>query len=100
MSLNKEQRQITAKELQEHFDETTLSLKNIADELNISINDVSHVLQMKAPNKLFGNHLQQFIHLVWDVRDIMNENIWHTGKSPKEYTYLKDEKEDYWFLQQ
>lgn len=53
MSLNKEQRQITAKELQEHFDETTLSLKNIADELNISINDVSHVLQMKAPNKLF-----------------------------------------------
>lgn len=30
----------------------------------------------------------------------MNENTWHIGKSPKEYTYLKGEKEDYWFIQQ
>lgn len=47
----------------------------------------------------FGNQLQRFIHRVWDVRDIINSNIKENGQTPEEYTYLKGEKEDYWFLQ-
>ncbi|MEJ7205017.1 DUF2316 family protein, partial [Staphylococcus caprae] len=30
---------------------------------------------------------------------IINSNIKENGQTPEEYTYLKGEKEDYWFLQ-
>lgn len=99
MSLNKEQRRVTSEELKAHFHESTLSLENIAEEMNISVEDVEKVLNMDAPNGFFGNKLQQFIHLVWDIRDLINKDIKINGDTPKEYTYLKGEKEDYWFLQ-
>ncbi|BGE81475.1 DUF2316 family protein [Staphylococcus petrasii] len=99
MSLNKEQRRVTSEELKAHFHESTLSLENIAEEMNISVEDVEKVLNMDAPNGFFGNKLQKFIHLVWDIRDLINNDIKMNGDTPKEYTYLKGEKEDYWFLQ-
>ncbi|MCI2774311.1 Uncharacterized protein conserved in bacteria [Staphylococcus petrasii] len=99
MSLNKEQRRVTSEELKAHFHESTLSLENIAEEMNISVEDVEKVLNMDAPNGFFGNKLQKFIHLVWDIRDLINNDIKMNGATPKEYTYLKGEKEDYWFLQ-
>lgn len=36
---------------------------------------------------------------MWDVRDLINDNIRQNGAQPEDYTYLKGEKEDYWFLQ-
>lgn len=99
MSLNKEQRRITSEELKAHFETSTLSMENIAQEMNISVEQVEKVLSMDAPNGFFGNKLQTFIHLVWDIRDLINENIKQNGDMPKEYSYLKGEKEDYWFLQ-
>lgn len=99
MSLNKEQRRITSEELKAHFETSTLSMENIAQEMNISVEQVEKVLNMDAPNGFFGNKLQTFIHLVWDIRDLINENIKQNGDMPKEYSYLKGEKEDYWFLQ-
>lgn len=99
MSLNKEQRRITSEELKAHFETSTLSMENIAQEINISVEQVEKVLNMDAPNGFFGNKLQTFIHLVWDIRDLINENIKQNGDMPKEYSYLKGEKEDYWFLQ-
>ncbi|MDI0014564.1 DUF2316 family protein [Staphylococcus caprae] len=99
MSLNKEQRRITAIELQEHFNESTLSMEDIANKMSISVEEVEKVLNMNAPNGFFSNQLQRFIHLVWDIRDVMNSNIKENGDTPEEYTYLKGEKEDYWFLQ-
>ena len=99
MSLNKEQRRITAIELQEHFNESTLSMEDIANKMSISVEEVEKVLNMNAPNGFFGNQLQRFIHLVWDISDVMNSNIKENGDTPEEYTYLKGEKEDYWFLQ-
>ena len=78
MSLNKEQRRITAEELQAHFEASTLA--------------------MKAPLGIFSHQLQRFIHLVWDVRNVINDNIKENGQTPEPYTYLKGEKEDYWFL--
>lgn len=53
---------------------------------------------MKAPLGIFSHQLQRFIHLVWDVRDVINDNIKENGQTPEPYTYLKGEKEDYWFL--
>ena len=99
MSLNKEQRRITSEELKAHFETSTLSMENIAQEMNISVEQVEKVLNMNAPSGFFGNQLQRFIHRVWDVRDIINSNIKENGLTPEEYTYLKGEKEDYWFLQ-
>ena len=99
MSLNIEQRRITSEELKAHFETSTLSMENIAQEMNISVEQVEKVLNMDAPNGFFGNKLQTFIHLVWDIRDLINENIKQNGDMPKEYSYLKGEKEDYWFLQ-
>lgn len=99
MSLNKHQRHVTSEELKAHFHESTLSIENIAQEMNISIEEVERVLDMDGPNGFFGNKLQTFIHLVWDVRDLINDNIRQNGAQPEDYTYLKGEKEDYWFLQ-
>ena len=99
MSLNKHQRHVTSEELKAHFHESTLSIENIAQEMNISIEEVERVLDMDAPNGFFGNKLQTFIHLVWDVRDLITDNIRQNGDQPKDYTYLKGGKEDYWFLQ-
>ncbi|RZI01311.1 DUF2316 family protein [Staphylococcus condimenti] len=96
MSLNKEQRAITRDELQAHFDKSSLSKTDLADALDVSVKDINLVLDMKAPK--FGSKLQNFIHLVWDVRDEINYNIRSHGKEPEPYTYLKGEKEDYWFL--
>ena len=89
MSLNKEQRRITAEELQAHFEASTLSVQMI---------DVEKALAMKAPLGIFSHQLQRFIHLVWDVRNVINDNIKENGQTPEPYTYLKGEKEDYWFL--
>ena len=100
MSLNKEQRRITAIELREHFHNSTLNIEDIANKMSISVEEVEKVLNMNAPSGFFGNQLQRFIHRVWDVRDIINSNIKENGQTPEEYTYLKGEKEDYWFLQQ
>lgn len=54
MSLNKEQRRITAIELQEHFNESTLSMEDIANKMSISVEEVEKVLNMNAPNGFFG----------------------------------------------
>ena len=47
---------------------------------------------MKAPLGIFSHQLQRFIHLVWDVRDVINDNIKENGQTPEPYTYLKGEK--------
>ncbi|MBO1198195.1 DUF2316 family protein [Staphylococcus simiae] len=98
MSLNKEQIRITKDELQAHFRDSTLTTEDIAQQLNISSAEVAQVLAMESPKGIFGNKLQRFIHLVWDVRDVINDNIKAQGQQPEEYTYLKGNKEDYWFL--
>lgn len=97
MSLNKEQRRITAEELQAHFEASTLSVQMIAEKLNVTTEDVEKALA-KAPLGIFSHQLQRFIHLVWDVRNVINDNIKENGQTPEPYTYLKGEKEDYWFL--
>ena len=99
MSLNKEQRRITAIELREHFHNSNLNIEDIANKMSISVEEVEKVLNMNAPSGFFGNQLQRFIHRVWDDRDIINTKIKENGLTPEEYTYLKGEKEDYWFLQ-
>lgn len=53
MSLNKEQRRITAEELQAHFEESTLSVQMIAGKLNVTTEDVEKALAMKAPLGIF-----------------------------------------------
>ncbi|MDN8760646.1 DUF2316 family protein, partial [Staphylococcus aureus] len=55
ISLNKHQRHVTSEELKAHFHESTLSIENIAQEMNISIEEVERVLDMDAPNGFFGN---------------------------------------------
>ena len=47
MSLNKEQRRITAEELQAHFEASTLSVQMIAEKLNVQ--KMEKALAMKAP---------------------------------------------------
>ncbi len=98
LSLNKEQRRITQEELEAHFKVSTLTVQDIAIKLDTTPDKVEKALQMKAPLGVFGNQLQSFIHLVWDVRDVINNNIEENGQTPEPYTYLKGEKEDYWFL--
>ncbi|MCG3082830.1 DUF2316 family protein, partial [Pseudomonas aeruginosa] len=50
---------------------------------------VEKVLAMTAPLGIFSHQLQRFIHLVWDVRDVINDNIKGNGQTPEPYTYLK-----------
>ncbi|MGT2610370.1 DUF2316 family protein [Staphylococcus aureus] len=97
MFLNKEQRRITAEELQT-VRSINLSVQMIAEKLNVTTEDVEKALAMKAPLGIFSHQLQRFIHLVWDVRNVINDNIKENGQTPEPYTYLKGEKEDYWFL--
>ncbi|MCJ1777649.1 DUF2316 family protein [Mammaliicoccus sciuri] len=99
MSLNKEQRKVTSKELIEHFKASHLSEETIAEALNVTPKDIHKALHMEAPNGLMRNRLMDFIHLVWDVRDYINKEIKAQGNEPIEYTYLKGNKEDYSFLQ-
>ncbi|BBD87258.1 DUF2316 domain-containing protein [Staphylococcus argenteus] len=98
LSLNKEQRRTTQEELEAHFKVSTLTVQDIAIKLDTTPDKVEKALQMKAPLGVFSNQLQSFIHLVWDVRDVINNNIEENGQTPEPYTYLKGEKEDYWFL--
>jgi len=53
VSLNKEQRAITRDELQAHFEKSSLSKTDLADALDVSVEDINHVLEMKAPR--FGS---------------------------------------------
>ncbi|WP_426355918.1 DUF2316 family protein [Mammaliicoccus sciuri] len=99
MSLNKEQRKVTSKELIDHFKASHLSKETIADALNVTTKDIHKALNMEAPNGLMRNRLMDFIHLVWDVRDFINKEIKEQGNEPIEYTYLKVNKENYSFLQ-
>ena len=48
MSLNKEQRRITAIELREHFHNSTLNIEDIANKMSISVEEVEKVLNMNA----------------------------------------------------
>lgn len=99
MSLNKEQRKVTSKELIEHFKASHLTEEAIAEGFNVTPKDIHKALNMEAPNGLMRNRLMDFIHLVWDVRDFINKEIKAQGNEPIEYTYLKGNKEDYSFLQ-
>ncbi|EGQ3760571.1 DUF2316 family protein [Staphylococcus pseudintermedius] len=98
MSLNRAQRRTTREELKAHFAQSTLTTAQLADMMAISEKQVEKVLNMEAPSRLLGGDLTTFIHQVWDLRDHMNDNIKKNGDTPAEYTYLKCEKEDYWFL--
>ncbi|MDN8888810.1 DUF2316 family protein, partial [Staphylococcus aureus] len=53
---------------------------------------------MTAPLGIFIHQLQLFINLLWYVRYVINDNIKGNGQTPEPYTYLKGEKDDYWFL--
>jgi hypothetical protein len=58
--------------LQAHFEASTLSVQMIAEKLNVTTEDVEKALAMKAPLGIFSHQLQRFIHLVWDVRNILS----------------------------
>ncbi len=75
MSLNKEQRRITAEELQAHFEASTLSVQMIAEKLNVTTEDVEKVLAMTAPLGIFSHQLQLFIHFVCVLRYVINDNL-------------------------
>ncbi|MBZ8174831.1 DUF2316 family protein [Staphylococcus delphini] len=98
MSLNRAQRRTTSEELKAHFAQSTLTTAQLADMMAISEKQVEKVLNMEAPSRLLGGNLTPLIHQVWDLRDHMNNHIRANGDTPAEYTYLKGEKEDYWFL--
>ncbi|PTJ75670.1 DUF2316 family protein [Staphylococcus kloosii] len=99
MTLDKEQRRITSEELIAHFEQSSLTEEDLAHQLNISVKQVEKVLNMDASNGFFADKLQTFIHLVWDIRDAIDNDIRDHGEVPSGYTYLQGEKEDYWFLQ-
>lgn len=98
MSLNKAQRRITSEELKAHFHESTLTENDIVQLTGMTVSEVNQVLELKASKGIFSKDMQAFILRVWEVRDVINENIKSKGVQPKAYTFLKGEKEDYWFL--
>lgn len=98
MSLNQAQRRITSEELKAHFHKSTLTEDDIAQATHMTVSEVRQVLAMNAPKSVFNHHLQTFILQVWDVRDVINANIKSNGMQPTAYSFLKGEKEDYWFL--
>ncbi|MBF7015966.1 DUF2316 family protein [Staphylococcus durrellii] len=99
MTLNKEQRRITSEELIAHFQQSSLTEEDLAQQMNLSIAQIEKVLNMDASNGFFADKLQTFIHLVWNIRDAIDNDIKDHGEIPRGYTYLQGEKEDYWFLQ-
>ncbi|TDM12714.1 DUF2316 family protein [Macrococcus lamae] len=93
MSLNKKQLQVTSIEMKENFLKSGLSKEQLAERMNIQVPELEHVLNMES----YGD-LMMFIHLVWDTRDVINAEIIAQGEIPADYSYLKGQKEDYWFL--
>lgn len=53
MSLNKEQRRITAEELQAHFEASTLSVQMIAEKLNVTTEDVEKSISYESATRHF-----------------------------------------------
>ncbi len=52
-------------------------------------NCVEKVLAMTAPLGIFSHQLQRFIHLVWDVRDVINDNIKGNGQTRTIYVFKR-----------
>ncbi|MCU7557464.1 DUF2316 family protein [Macrococcus capreoli] len=99
MSLSIEERQITSKELYNHLKDAALSIETIATRFNLTIQDIIAILDMDNTQMVTPVPMNEFIHLVWDVRDYINDELRTNGLTPKEYSYLKGMKTDYWFLQ-
>ncbi|WP_414048828.1 DUF2316 family protein [Macrococcus animalis] len=98
MSLSVEERKITSTELYDHLKDAALSIDTIAKQFNLTTQDITAVLNMNNTQMLTPVPMNEFIHLVWDVRDYMNNVLRTNGITPKQYSYLKGMKTDYWFL--
>lgn len=99
MSLSVEERKVTSTELYAHLNDTTLSIATIAEHFNLTSQDITAILNMDNSQMSTILPTNEFIHLVWDVRDFINDELRTHGITPKEYSYLKGMKTDYWFLQ-
>ncbi|WP_414047286.1 DUF2316 family protein [Macrococcus equi] len=99
MSLSVEERKITSTELYAHLHDATLSVETIAQQFNLTPQDITAILDMDNSHMVTPMPMNEFIHLVWDVRDFINNELRNNGFTPKEYSYLKGMKTDYWFLQ-
>lgn len=99
MSLSVEERKITSTELYDHLKDATLSVEAIAKQFHLSPQDITAILDMDNTHMVTPMPMNEFIHLVWDVRDYINDALRTNGVTPKEYSYLKGMKTDYWFLQ-
>lgn len=99
MSLSVEERKVTSIELYNHLKDATLSIDAIAKQFNLSPKDIIAILDMDNTQTATPMPMNEFIHLVWDIRDYINNELRSNGIQPKEYSYLKGMKTDYWFLQ-
>lgn len=99
MSLSVQERNITSKELYAHLHDATLSIQAIASHFNLTSQDVKAILDMDNTQMETKIDSNEFTHLVWDIRDYINDELRSTGSVPAEYSYLKGLKTDYWFLQ-
>lgn len=93
MSLNKEERFVTGQELRKNFEISNMTIEQLAQRTNLTTTKVEHILEMH----LTGD-IMDFIHQVWTIRNVMNEVITSNGDIPEPYSYLAEEKEEYWFL--
>ncbi|MCE4957776.1 DUF2316 family protein [Macrococcoides caseolyticum] len=98
MSLSVEERKITSTELYRHLNDATLSVESLASHFNLTTQDITAILNMENTEMDTQVPMNEFIHLVWDVRDYINDVIRTKGLTPEAYSYLKGMKTDYWFL--
>lgn len=88
MSLNPQQMADTKKELHENFIRSGLSKKKVATDLNISTSKLDHLF----------NLTQQSLEDPWILRNYLLEKVAENGETPVEFTALKGDWHQYWFL--
>ena len=87
MSLTYEQQIATKKELRQALALAGLSLEQVAEELGTSIQKVSQTLELNCA-----------IENPWVLKEFLADKARELGKEPVEFTALRGDYRDYWFL--
>lgn len=88
MSLNAEQIEATKKELQANFDLLGYSAERIAEDLHTTPEKITGILKLNARK----------MEDPWILKIYLENEITANGKTPIEFSSLRGDYHDYWFL--
>ena len=88
MSLTNQQRLDTKRELRENFEKTELTIAQIAEALDTTSAYIEQLMRLEPESH---DH-------TWILRNFLYEKVKEKGEAPTEFTALKGNHRNYWFL--